>query len=386
MTDAIPVVLVGIGGYGEVYLSALFGEEREANLELVAVADPDPLRCHRLEEIRARGIPVYNSLFEVPDHDQGRLTIISSSIHTHCELTCQALSRGSHVLCEKPAAGSVEEVDRMIEESERTGGFVAIGFQWSFTPPILDLKHDLRAGRFGMPRRLKTLTLWPRDDAYYARNDWAGRLRAPDGRWILDSPANNAMAHDLHNLLFLLGATENRSAEPIAVEAETYRAYDIETFDTVAARVRTAEGPEILFFASHTTEESRHPTFVIECDDAEIRYEGELSPIVATLRDGSTVEYPSPWSVDQTCKLWTCARGVEGGAIPCGPHAARAHTRVVNALRDEAPPRIVSPSLLRRGPGTDTQRTIVDGLGAGMLRAFEEGRLPRELGLNWSEE
>jgi predicted dehydrogenase len=386
MSETIPVVLVGIGGYGEVYLSALLDDERGKDLRLVAVADPDPPRCRRLEELRERGIPLYDSLFDIPDRDQGRLTIISSSIHTHAELTAGALSRGSHVLCEKPAAATVEEVDRMIAESERAGRWVAVGFQWSFTRSILTLKHDIRAGIFGTPRRLKTLTLWPRDDAYYARNDWAGRLRAPDGRWILDSPANNAMAHDLHNLLFLLGNTEDRSAHPTEVEAETWRAFDIETFDTIAARVHTREGPEILFFASHVTEESRDPTFVIECDGGVIRYDGGTSPIVATLSDGTTREYPSPSSEDQTCKLWTCARAVEGASIPCGLQAARAHTEVIGALRDGSRPRSFSTSLARRVHHGSSNRVLIKGLGAGLLRCFEEERLPRELGLDWSAE
>jgi len=83
------------------------------------------------------------------------------------------------------------------------------------------LKRDLLDGRYGRPLRLATLCAWPRDRAYYRRNSWAGRLRDGDsGAWVLDSPANNAMAHFLHNALFLLGPAMTHSALPAAVTAE----------------------------------------------------------------------------------------------------------------------------------------------------------------------
>ncbi len=39
-------------------------------------------------------------------------------------------------------------------------------------------------------------------------------MRDGKGHWILDSPANNAMAHDLHNMFYILGLTRETSARP----------------------------------------------------------------------------------------------------------------------------------------------------------------------------
>ena len=49
------------------------------------------------------------------------------------------------------------------------------------------------------------MPLWPRDERYYSRNGWAGVKRTNDGTWILDSPTNNACAHFLHNMFYVLG-------------------------------------------------------------------------------------------------------------------------------------------------------------------------------------
>ena len=137
---------------------------------------------------------------------------------------------------------------------------MAVGYQWSFSPAVQALKDDIRSGLFGAARKLKCLYLWPRDEGYYARNDWAGKRKDAEGAWVLDSPVQNAMAHDLHNMFYVLGKTRETSARPAEVEAELYRANAIENFDTAAARIRTEEGVEILFFVSHASEKIAVPS------------------------------------------------------------------------------------------------------------------------------
>lgn len=386
MDRPVSIVLSGIGGYGEAYLSGLLEPPEGPSFRFVGAADPEPERCSRLAELRAAGIPVLPSLEGLYERCTPDLAVIAAPIQLHCEQTCLALSRGSHVLCEKPAAATVQEVDGMLAASRRASRFVAIGFQWSFSAPILELASDIRSGLYGPPRRLKSLTLWPRDEAYYRRNGWAGRLRDGEGRWILDSPANNAMAHDLHNLLFLLGEEEGRSAVPVEVQAETYRAKAIESFDTVALRARTAGGAEVLFYASHSTSELADPIFEIELSQAAVRYRGGEAPIEARRGDGSIREYPSPQGEPHLRKLWTCVRAAAtGGTPPCGLEAARAHTLCVNGIAESAPdPGGFPAERVRRLGGADRRLTCVEGLAEQLQACYREGALPSELGLPWA--
>src|SRR5690606_17230028 len=107
-------------------------------------------------------------------------------------------------------------------------------------------------------------------EAYYRRSGWAGKIRDPEGRWILDSPANNAMAHDLHNMFYVLGKKTDESAVPAWVEAELYRAYPIENFDTAAVRCRTADGVDVLFYVSHVPLAEKGPVFSYEFERATV--------------------------------------------------------------------------------------------------------------------
>ena len=78
MADPVSVVLVGIGGYGEEYVSALLDEEQGKRCKIVGVVDPEPAGCSRLGDIKSTGIPVFASLdlfFKESDAD---LAVISS--------------------------------------------------------------------------------------------------------------------------------------------------------------------------------------------------------------------------------------------------------------------------------------------------------------------
>jgi predicted dehydrogenase len=380
------VVLVGLAGYGEAYASALLDDAPQVPCHLIAVVEPNPERSPRASQLRTRTIPTHASLADFYRSGHADLVIISSPIHAHCPQTCLALAHGSNVLCEKPPAATVQEVDEMIAAEAAAARLVAVGFQWSFTASIRQLKDDIRAGLFGAPVSAAALTLWPRARSYYTRNAWAGRQRDEAGNWILDSPANNAMAHDLHNLLFLLGDEPGRSARPVEILAETYRANPIENYDTVAARIRTDHNVHIVFLASHALIADSDPAFIIECDRAVIRFDGGFAPIRATFRDSSFKEYPSPNSQSQMTKLWWALDAATHPApSPCDLHAARAHTLCINGIQESVPRPVVFPAdLLRSMAHGDDCILAVSGLAEVLRECYARRVLPHELGATWA--
>jgi len=380
MGAPVTVVLVGIGGYGQVYLSALLDEPEGARCRIVGAVDPEPQRCGRLPELEARGVPILPSLDDFYRVGSADLAVISSPIHLHAEHVCRALEQGSHVLVEKPVAAVTAEVDAMIDARDRAGRFVAVGFQWSFSHSILELKRDILTGRFGAPMGALSLTLWPRTESYYQRNDWAGRKLDSAGRWILDSPASNAMAHHLHNMLFLLGPEIDRSEEPAVVTARTARVNDIETFDTVAAQVRTASGAELLFLASHTIaeDETVEPRFVLELEDGTVDFPGESAPMVARHRDGSVVEYSSPNATPQVAKLWDCvAATADPTDLPCGLETSRPHVACVEVIEESGiDPHIFPDDIVRVSETEGGRLRWVEGLAAALKVSFATGEWP----------
>jgi predicted dehydrogenase len=387
MSDPISIALIGIGGYGNNFVSALLDAPNQSDFRFVGTVDPAPASCRRLADLRAKSVPLYPSLEAFYETDRADLAIISSPIQFHAEQTCLALEKGSHVLCEKPLCATLQQARQMQDARDRTGRIVAVGYQWSFSEAIHKLKADVGSGVLGKPKRLRTLVLWPRDEAYYSRNRWAGAIEDSSGRLVLDSPVNNACAHYLHNMLYVLGEKIDRSADPATVTAELYRANKIPNYDTAALRCVTRAGTELLFIVSHAIGANVGPVFSYEFENATIDFsEKPGANIIARFTDGTIRNYGSP-NQSRDRKLWMTVNATQG-ADPqvCGIEASLPHTQCVLAGQKSRPQIIDFPASIIQVSGTPGHRkTVVEGLDAVLTRCYDEGKLPSELDVAWAE-
>jgi len=381
----VTVVLCGIGGMGAVYLQALLERTEGGAFKIEGAVDPVPARCPQLGRLSELKIPVYPDLESFYLRHKADLAIVSSPIQFHAQQSCMALAQGSFVLCEKPVTATIQEARRIVQVRDWARRWVAVGYQWSFSTAVQCLKADIMGGVFGKPTRYKCLYLWPRDEAYYGRNDWAGRKRDREGAWVLDSPANNAMAHDLHNMFYLLGGEIRSSAVPVEVEAELYRAYDIENFDTAAFRGRTDTGVDFLFLVSHVSREDKGPVFRLEFEKGLVFCEGRNTDVKARLSDGAVKAYGCP-DQEPMKKLWDCIDAVRSGADPvCGLEAAMSQTLCQNGIQDSVPNIVAFPKdIVRREGVRGRERLIVDELDEVFGLAYASSRLPSELAVPWA--
>jgi len=399
MTSSRPEVslaLVGIGGYGNSYLSTLLKQASEKGLRLSAVVDPSPASCRHLPEIHRQGIPLYPTLEALQNRHSCALVIICTPLHLHCEQTVQALAHASHVLCEKPLSSTPAQASEMIHARDKAQKQVSIGYQWSFSAAIQALKRDIASGIFGKPKRLKTLVLWPRDLGYYGRNDWAGKRYSKSGQPIFDNPLNNACAHHLHNMFYVIGDRLDRSALPASLTAELYRANDIETFDTAAVRVWTTGGVEVLCIVSHATSAEHGPSFIFEFEHATVEFAGEQpteassdgAGLIARFADGQVKEYGSPERAPDR-KLWAAVESARSNTpTVCGIEAAFSHTLVADALNQSAANPVEFAASIKRTQRQPNgyHRVWVDGLDDVLLKCFDTGQLPFELRVPWAVE
>lgn len=378
----VSVALVGISGYGDSYLETLLNDPRAETVNVVGLVDPAPQRCRRLEELKSRNISIYPSLAGFLAEKQVELVFISSPIHFHASQSIASVETGAAVLCEKPLAGSYRDAQRLVRAHEACNTFIGIGYQWSFSPTIQALKADILSGAFGRPVKLKSFVSFPRGFTYFNRNDWAGRIKTPRGEEVLDSPVNNATAHYLHNMLYVLGKTREESAKPQSVQAELFRANDIENYDTAALRVMTASGTEILFYTTHAMADRVGPLAIYEFERGTIEFNADTAGVfVAKFADGTTKNYGNP-NADRNQKIWHAAQALRGGA-PVACHAGTAMPHMQCAVAAQlAPSGIVTfPADLRtKIDAGDDMMIVVRGLEHVLHDCFEREVLPSELG------
>lgn len=268
----IGIGLIGIGGFAASHLSAIVGcGERElAKLEAVVIRNPAKYP-ERVEQLRREGVRVYSTPAGMFKDEKGRIELVGNptAIAHHSHLSIKAMQSGYHVLCEKPVAGTLAEGLNMWEIQRETGKILAIFFQHLYTPAIQRIKAIALEKRLGQLVQCKTRVLWPRGLDYYERNSWAGKLSA-DGRFVYDSPAQNAADHFLQNMLYVAGGSKHASAVPAQVYGENYRANSIESADTQFLRITTENDCSILFIATTATIVEHHPVTEFLFEDGKI--------------------------------------------------------------------------------------------------------------------
>jgi len=147
--------------------------------------------------------------------------------HSHTKL---ALAEGKHVICEKPLAGSLRDLDDLMQTEVESQGRLMPIFQYRFGHGLQKLKKLLEEGIAGKAFLTTVETCWRRTEEYYAV-PWRGKWETELGGATLTLAIH---AHD--TLSYVLGPIRS-------VYARTRTLVNpIETEDTVSVSVEMADG------------------------------------------------------------------------------------------------------------------------------------------------
>jgi len=165
--DPPKIALIGCGAIAkEYYLPALTRDTYILN-NLVLV-DSHRERAQKLAtkfEV-ARYIVDYH---EVLDEVEG--VIIAVPTHLHHPITMEFLSRGVHVLCEKPLAESANKARMMVEQARKTGVALAVNYLQRLIPSFAKVKELLAEKTLGEPLSITYFVgeefKWPTVSGFY---------------------------------------------------------------------------------------------------------------------------------------------------------------------------------------------------------------------------
>jgi predicted dehydrogenase len=220
--------IIGTGAIANAHAKAIAATP---NAELVAVVDRDTNAAGRFAELWGGpgGLVVVPSLDALLAARGVDVLHICTPSAVHAEQAIAGLDAGLHVICEKPAALSLGDLDAMTEAAARNDRRLVVVFTQRTGTAAAHVRQLLDSGTLGRPLVATCETLWYRDPAYFA---------APRGTWATEGggPTLTLGIHQIDLLAWLLGDWAN-------VHGRLWRlARETETEDVSTATVQFENG------------------------------------------------------------------------------------------------------------------------------------------------
>ncbi|MDD5702456.1 MAG: Gfo/Idh/MocA family oxidoreductase [Dehalococcoidales bacterium] len=140
----INVGVVGCGYWGP-KLIRNFYEIPESNLALVCDLDEVRLRQVKRQYPHVETTTSFNGLLQ----DGVDAVVIATPVNTHYKLVKEALSRGKHVLVEKPMTSSSREARELTELAAEQNRVLMVGHIYEYHPAVDFLKQLIKNGELG---------------------------------------------------------------------------------------------------------------------------------------------------------------------------------------------------------------------------------------------
>ncbi|NWQ40784.1 Gfo/Idh/MocA family oxidoreductase [Bacillus sp. EB106-08-02-XG196] len=164
---------IGVIGTGLRSTIAKYWHNPEGNSVVVGAADVSVKALEKFKNEIDQDLFVttdYKELLERADIDA---VAILSPDYLHEEHAAAALQAGKHVYCEKPLAITPEGCDRIIDEAEKSGKHLMIGFNMRYMSMYQTMKEIIDSGVIGDIK-----AVWVRHfvglGGYYYYHDWHG--------------------------------------------------------------------------------------------------------------------------------------------------------------------------------------------------------------------
>jgi predicted dehydrogenase len=377
----LTVALVGAGGFGATHLRVIEKMEKEGLAALRGVVDPNlgPL-SQSAARLAARGVPWFGSWEEmaqkIPPCD---CVVLSVPIPLHFEYAAKAYETGAYVYLEKPPVPQLAQLEELIA-LEGTVRRIQVGFTFPYSSTMRTLEERLAEGSLGEILSYRLAACWPRNDAYYARTFWAGKLQV-EHRAVYDGPATNALAHRLHDLFGIETLVTGTLAAPARLVAELYRARPLESYDVCCARGEFPSGASFSLCLSHAV--ARRTELVLKLVGTKGNATIQGSDLILE-PDQGPAEFLS--AKDEALVLayrdfFQTAR--EGGRPKVGLLETWPYVAATNAMfQSSGGIHSIAPEHYRRIP-TDGGLYAVNGLEELSGASFREGKTFSELGAPW---
>lgn len=145
--------IIGFGSMASSHLRIISNKSHDPklpgyvdNVEVKGVFDLNPKRQKAAEEY---GLKAYSSRDELLSDEEIDIVLVATTNEAHMENCIAALEAGKHVICEKPATLSCDELEKVVETAERCGKLFTVNQNRRVNRDFLLMRDKVESGVLG---------------------------------------------------------------------------------------------------------------------------------------------------------------------------------------------------------------------------------------------
>jgi predicted dehydrogenase len=142
--NKLKFALIGTGGIAQTYAQAF---QQSGCCELIAVADINQDSAKAFAE--PFGAKHFNNYRTLAENSEIDAVIVATPPNSHPEIAMYFMTRGVHVLCEKPLCLSVAEAKAMIESAETSKVVFTMATKFRYCEDVVKAKAIIASGVLG---------------------------------------------------------------------------------------------------------------------------------------------------------------------------------------------------------------------------------------------
>jgi len=152
MNERLRVSVIGVGHLGRYHLEKYLSLPA---VELIGVVDTNPERLKEItKQYKVKGFLSHKEII-----DQVDAVSIAVPTEVHFEVAMDFLSRGIHILIEKPITYRLEDADILLNKAKETGAILQVGLVERFNPAVIKMKSLVDDPIFLEANRMNLFTI-----------------------------------------------------------------------------------------------------------------------------------------------------------------------------------------------------------------------------------
>lgn len=241
--DKVRVGIIGLGNQGTHYIAGLFNPGKIPNGVVTAMCDNNPAKIEAMKaRTQGQDITYFENYIDLLDSGLCDMVMVVVPHYFHPEMVMEALKRGIHVICDKPAGVYTKQVKEMNACAKQSNALFAMMFNQRTNCVYRKMREIVQEGGIGELQRVTwIITDWYRTQQYYDSGSWRATWEGEGGGVLI-----NQCPHQIDLVQWVVGET------PVAINGfcQYGKWHNIEVEDEVTAYFRYKNGATGVFITT----------------------------------------------------------------------------------------------------------------------------------------